>query len=95
MLAASSADDANEREALSGYKGALEGGKIVKMLVFKMRFSFKMAIPLAPGFSPVMDDGCGLNSRFNGFFAGSKAAEAADTTSTRNVTGLKPSVNVK
>jgi hypothetical protein len=38
-------------------------------------------------------DGCGQNSRFNGFFAVSKAAEAADATNAREVTGLKPGAN--
>src|ERR1039458_2741702 len=51
--------------------------------VFKMRFSFKIAIPLV--------DACERNSRFNGFFATPKAAEAADATS--DATGLKPGAN--
>jgi hypothetical protein len=52
----------------------------------------KTAISLAPGFSPVWV--CRADrSRFNGFFAGTKAAEAAGTTGRRAITGLKPGAN--
>jgi hypothetical protein len=42
-----------------------------------MPFAFTTAILLAPGFSPVLDLDRN-NSRFNGFFAGPEAAEAAE-----------------
>jgi hypothetical protein len=72
-------------------QGGNQGGKSGEG-VFQMRFSFKIAISLAPGFSPVVD-GCGRNSRFNGLFAISKAAEAADATNVRDAAGLKPGAN--
>ena len=57
-----------------------------------MKLMFTTAISLAPGFSPVLDQ-CGKNSRFNGFFAMPKAAEAATTTVDCGFTGLKPGAN--
>jgi hypothetical protein len=46
--------------------------------VFKMPLSCKAAVSLAPGLSPVWV-GRADGSRFNGFPAGTKAAEAAGT----------------
>jgi hypothetical protein len=59
-----------------------------------MHFSFTTFISLAPGFSPVWDRHRQA-SRFNGFSAIPKAAEAADETGDYSVTGLKPGANEK
>jgi hypothetical protein len=52
----------------------------------------KTAVSLALGVSLVWV-GHAERSRFNGFFAGAKAAEAAGTASRREFTGLKPGAN--
>jgi hypothetical protein len=57
-----------------------------------MQISPNTTVSLAPGFSPVLDQ-CRQNSRFNGFAGIPKAAEAADITGGRKVTGLKPGAN--
>jgi len=57
-----------------------------------MQLSYKTAISLAPGFSPVWI--CGRHpSRFNGLFVLPEAAEAAATAFRPRITGLKPGAN--
>jgi hypothetical protein len=57
-----------------------------------MRLTFKISISLAPGFSPVLAEHAYI-SRFNGFCARPKAAEAASMLSDLDITGLKPGAN--
>jgi hypothetical protein len=57
-----------------------------------MQFAFTTAVSLAPGFSPVLDRSQ-RNSRFNGFYARLKAAEAAKKVWPTRITELKPGAN--
>jgi hypothetical protein len=57
-----------------------------------MQSTFKVAISLALGFSPVSVRG-GNHSRFNGLFAFAKAVETARTTGLSRIIGLKPGAN--
>jgi hypothetical protein len=57
-----------------------------------MQFAFTTVVSLAPGFSPVLDR-CPCHSRFNGFYARLKAAEAAKKFWPARLTRLKPGAN--